>query len=196
MPRRGNGWARTVVLSAAGLLISLTGCTGTGTGAGTSAEPAASQGPGQSVTLDCATSRPVEGARPAGAEDVVIGPLRYDGLAGGHPGAIADSLHHVVFTTIGTELLPDVTVTVSVAPQAREWAAIATQPGPAAGAYSVTYISCPATLHPQGVWWAGGFTLRHRTSGCLPLTVSIHGAAGPRHVVVSFWDKSCATGET
>lgn len=127
---------------------------------------------------------------------MVVGPLRYDGIARGHPGSIADSLGGVVFTTIGTELLPDATVTVSVARQARGWAAIATEAGPPAGYFSVTYISCPASLHPDGVWWVGGFTLRNRTSGCLPLDVHVHGEPFRRRVVISFWDKGCSTGVT
>jgi hypothetical protein len=206
MLRVGVRRPRAVVTVTAALLISLTACTSAGTPENgptsinpvppASAPATAAASPRESVTVDCATSRPIDSARPAGPGDLVIGPLRYDGIARGYPGAISDSLNYVVFATIGTELLPDATVTVSVAPGAREWAGIATEGGPPAGFFSVTYTSCPASRDPNGVWWVGGFTLRNRTSGCLPLDVHVLGEPSPRRAVISFSDASCATGET
>ena len=79
-------------------------------------------------------------------------------------------------------------MTVSVASDARGWAGIATESGPPAGYSSVTYVSCPASQSPDGVWWVGGFTLRNRTSGCLPLDIQIQGEQSVRHTVISLWD--------
>jgi len=58
----------------------------------------------------------------------------------------------IIFAKIGTELPPDATVAVSIAPEASSWDSIVTETGPPSGYLSVTYESCP----PLGIQLASG----------------------------------------
>lgn len=140
--------------------------------------------------MNCAMSRPIDNPRSSGPDDLVIGPLQYPGMTNGHQALVPDPQDGIIFAKTGTELLANATVTVSVTPEARDWAGIATEAGPPAGYFSVT-TSGPSSQHADGVWWVGGFTLRNRTSGCLPLNVQVQGEESATHTVISFWDETC-----
>ncbi len=179
-----------------GVLILLGGCTSAEPSenatprSGATSTPAAS--PAGHTIVDCAMSRPIEDSESPTSDDLMIGPLRYPGLAHGYPSSTPSLQDGILFAKIGAELLPDATVTVSVGSDARSWAGIATEGGPPAGYSSVTYVSCAKGQNTDGVWWVGGFTLRNRTSGCLPLDVHVQGEESIRHTTVSFWDDTCA----
>ncbi|HET8780135.1 MAG TPA: hypothetical protein VFM66_08690 [Agromyces sp.] len=185
-------------LLAAGLLILLAGCTGAEpsgaaaqpSDAAASSTPAA--GPHGHTTVGCAESRPLENGDSPASDDLVFGPLRYPGLAHGYPGpTIPPQEDGVLFAKIGTELMPDATVTVSVASVARSWAGIRTEGEPSAGYSSVTYVSCATSQSPDGVWWVGGFTLSDRTSGCVPVEIRIGAEESIQRAVIAFWVESC-----
>jgi hypothetical protein len=105
--------------------------------------------PRGSVTVGCTMSRPIEDPRSSGPDDTVVGSLRL-------PRTIPDPVDRIIFAKIGTELLPNATVTASITPEARSWAGIATETGPPAGYSPVTYASCPSSQHAAGAWWVGG----------------------------------------
>lgn len=185
------------------LLITLAGCASPepatimspSAGPTSSPSPTVDAAPGSETTVNCAMSRPLEDSFPVRSDDLALGPLVYRGLRHGYPGNPPRPAHAqegIIFAKFGTELSPDATVTVSVAPEARSWASIVTEAGPPAGYFSVTYKSCTSAQNSTGVWWVGGFALRNQTSGCLPLNVQVDGESSVRHAVISFWDEGCA----
>jgi hypothetical protein len=184
---RGTG-----ALLATGLLILLGGCAQARPNVTTSSPPTTVARAAGQTTVGCSMSRPLKSSDAPTSADLRIGPLWYPGLAHGYPASAPEPQDGIIFAKIGTQQLPDATVTVSIAPDAQGWAGIATEAGPPAGYSSVTYVSCPATQHPAGVWWVGGFTLRSRSSGCLPLEIRVDGEDSVRHILVALWDRSCA----
>lgn len=130
-------------------------------------------------------------APPNGPDDLIIGPLVYQGavlafqgpdLPGPAPEPDADGVTR--FKT-GAALPPDTTVTVSIAGSARSYAGIATEDGPNAGFWQVTYVSCPQQKRSSRMWWVGGFTLLDRGSGCVPVDVQVRGEKKVRHAFVA-----------
>ena len=190
----------TSVLAVA-FVASLTACTGTTTtgpanpNAVPPQSPAAVASPSGSASVGCNESRP---AIAVAAADWILGPLSYPDLAGGQfplaeASGAADS-DGIRFYKVGTNLLPDHNVTVSIGEAARVYAGIKTERGPAVGYSSVTYTSCPSSspsIGPGGVWWVGGFTLVGRSSACVPLEVQVSGEADVRHVHLLIGKSSC-----
>ena len=78
-------------------------------------------------------------------------------------------------------------VTVTVASQARSFAAIKVQGTPDSGFTAVTYNACPGA---QDTAWPGGFLLRRKT-GCVPLDVRVAGEPQTRHIVLSVYAGTC-----
>jgi len=153
--------------------------------------------PGETVSVGCEAARPTSATAPAPnpANDLIIGPLVYPGLADGYnhgsvPYVDADGIAHF---KQGTELPADTTVTVSIAPPARAWAGILTEAGPASGYSSVTYQGCSSEAQPGRVFWVGGFTLGGKTSACVPLEVHITGENQPHHVMLSLEAGTCGS---
>lgn len=152
--------------------------------------------PSGSVSVGCDLARPIASDTPAlGANDLIIGPLVYRGLANGFnfgnpPGPDA---YGVTFFKWGPELPADSTVTVSVNKSARSYAGIKTEQGPSIGYSSVTYDGCSSQVQPGRVFWVGGFTLVGRQSACVPLDVQVKGENKARHLMLSIEAGSCNT---
>jgi hypothetical protein len=104
------------------------------------------------------------------------------------PTADADGIR---FFKIGTEVAAGKTVTVSVSESARAYAGIGTETGPSYGYSSVTYESCPLSADSAPVWWVGGFTLKDRTKGCIPLDIRVHGESELHHVTLAIETDDC-----
>lgn len=158
--------------------------------------PATVVSPSRSASVGCGDSRPEKFVVTSG--DWILGPLSYPGYTNGRvpPPDVSNAVQTdgSYFFKIGTHLLPDHTVTVTIGDAARSYAGIKTERGPAVGYSTVTYTSCAASTPssgPGGVWWVGGFTLVGRSSACVPLEVQVTGEADIRHVHLLIGRSSC-----
>lgn len=138
----------------------------------------------------CDQARPITTAFP-GQDDLVIGPLSYAGARAyaNHPIRKA-GWNGGYFYKTGAQLRPGVSVTVSIADEAAQYAAIVTENAPPRGARSVTYQSCTDSDR-DGYWWVGGFALWNRKSACVPIDVTTPGDPTGRRVVVSLGAGTC-----
>lgn len=157
--------------------------------------PTAVVSPSGSASVGCDESRP---ATAIAARDWILGPLSFPGYTDGRVPAPdarnAVDTDGVRFFKIGTHLLPDHSVTVTIGEAARSYAGIRTERGPDVGYSSVTYTSCGASspsIGPGGVWWVGGFTLVGRSTACVPLDVQVKGEAAIRHVQLLIGESTC-----
>ncbi len=176
------------------LMVSLSSCiraVTTGPASPTTVVP-----PRGSSSVGCGDSRPEKSVVTAG--DWILGPLSYPGYADGRvpPPDARDAVDTdgIRFFKIGTRLIPDHAVTVTIGEEAQTYAGIKTERGPAVGYSSVTYTSCDASTPssgPGGVWWVGGFTLVGRSSACVPLDVQVQGERDIRHVHLLIGNSSC-----
>lgn len=138
----------------------------------------------------CAQARPITTAF-SGQRDLVIAPLSYAGLKAYATAPVQrPNWNGGYFYKTGAQLRPGVSVTVSIADDAAQYAAIVTENAPAGGARSVTYQSCtkPGT---DGFWWVGGLVLWNRKSACVPVDVTTPGEPSGRRVVVSLGAGTC-----
>ncbi|MEO5316309.1 hypothetical protein PV772_19690 [Pseudarthrobacter sp. CC12] len=197
---------RTAILCAAIITtLTLWGCSesptegSTGAPTGKSTLSPSSKGafhPDEIGSVGCEAARPASTTAPAPnpANDLIIGPLVYPGLADGYnhgsvPYIDADGIAHF---KQGTELPADTRVTVSIGASARTWAGILTEAGPASGYSSVTYQGCSSAAQPGRVFWVGGFTLGGKTTACVPLEVLVAGENQPHHVMLSLEAGTCS----
>lgn len=148
--------------------------------------------PSGSATVDCAASRRVaeDAPPPSTASDLIVGPLDYPGLANGYLYESVPQVDHdgMRYFKIGTHLAPRATATVSVGPSATQWAGILTESGPPTGYSSVRYESYPGTTY---VWWVGGFTLKDRTTACLPLKIVVNDDGEEHDIVIPIGEVDC-----
>lgn len=154
--------------------------------------PPAAAGAGSHHVLDgCDQARSISDAFPV-PTDVVVGPLSYSGLkaSGADPIREPNSDNGGYFYKTGAQLRSGVSVTVTIADEAADYAAIVTESGPAEGSRSVTYQSC-TTPSTGGFWWVGGFLLRNRNSACLPIDVTTPGDPNVRRVVIALGAGNC-----
>lgn len=152
-----------------------------------SGSPAAAP-PGASASADPGTgsvehpfqagcSRSIRTPGPIQPADFAAGPLHYGSAASWAtvpPPADVRLPDGRYFYKAGAILRPGAVVTVTVAPEARRYAALDVQYGPGRGSVSVTYRSCPAAPDTA---WPGGFLLTEPTA-CVPLEFSVLGEPG------------------
>jgi hypothetical protein len=121
---------------------------------------------------------------------LVVGPLSYAGLRDFGPPPQVPNWHGGYFYKSGAQLPPDVIVTVRIGPSAVRFAALVTEYGSATGEQAVTYQAC-ASSKPAGYAWIGGFLLRGRRAGCVPIDVIVAGEANSRHAAVPLGVTRC-----
>ncbi len=170
-----------------GLVALLAGCTNNGLPLSADQVPLEGFVPSyvQEVSNDAALAtcppyedRQTERSDPSN-DDLVAGPLRYQGLAGGYDlyqglPATVDS-DGIAYYKIGVELEPESEATVAIGGSAREYASILVENGRPEGYAEVTYRSCSDTAPDTVTWWVGGFLLRGRDSACVPLEITVAG---------------------
>lgn len=196
--RQPHGWTG---IAARGIAIAAlaAGCSGHGppapSGSPVAVPPVASAPAGDGSAehpFQAGCSRSIRDRAPARPVDFAAGPLRYGAAASWatmRPPADVRNPDGRYFYKAGAILRPGAVVTVTVAPEARRYAALDVQGGPDSGSASVTYHAC--TGAPDTIW-PGGFLLSERTA-CLPLDVSVLGEPGRRRVVLSVYHRSCPT---
>lgn len=180
-------------------LATLTACTSPAQNADSGASELAVLAPSGAITVGCDQARAVKTGRTApDADDLVIGPLVYQGAVLAYQGTDlpgtppSPDAQGITYFKTGAELPPGTTVTVSIGATARSFAGIVSENGPTAGYSSVTYRGCPAQKQHGRVWWTGGFSLVGHTSACLPLEVRVEGVNGIRKISVSLGVDPCA----
>ncbi|HYU83843.1 MAG TPA: hypothetical protein VEK80_03470 [Kribbellaceae bacterium] len=124
------------------------------------------------------------------SDDLTVGPLTYPharSLASMPPPDNARRADGVYVYKLGTIVSAGATVTVTVAPQARSYAALDHPDAPQGGDLAVTYQGCPD--HDTG--FVGGFLLKKQSRACVPLDVRIRGQDQVRRIVISFFNGTC-----
>lgn len=184
-------WVIVVVIS----VVTATGCTGESPshqGLPTSRSPSQTgRPPANGRELTCKDGSPLVSPHKT-PNDLVIGPLTYSGLLGGLPGYPTLSSPNFpgqgYFYKLGPQVAPGATVTVSVDPAARGYAALVSKDSADSGDTQITYHACPnyTTI------WIGGFLLHDRPAACVPLTVTVAGEAAAQQVVASIRAGNCA----
>jgi hypothetical protein len=137
----------------------------------------------------CRSARPITEDFP-GPRDLAVGPLSYAGLRAFGPPPRAPNWHGGYFYKSGAQLRAGVSVTVRITEPAARYAVLVTESGPVVGLQAVTYRACVRS-EAAGYWWVGGFVLRGRRTGCVPIEVTAAGASKQWHTIVPLGVPSC-----
>jgi hypothetical protein len=133
--------------------------------------------------LHCRQGLSMDSASP-GSHDLVVGPLRYPRLLLGfadEPPITEPNCYGGYFYKVGVELSPAKVATVMIGGRAYEYASLISMYSPHTGDEAITYHSCKNAKF--GTAWVGGFLLRGRKTGCVPLRISIADGESRREVV-------------